>query len=105
MDHAPAGSPSILVSDRLTVASDHAATANPNVYFVGTNVVSHIAGDVAAVWTDLLAASAQQEPVHGSAARSGDSFGQAAWLAGVVMIASNSIGVNRPRPAWRRRRW
>jgi len=41
----------------------------------------------------------------GSAARSGDSFGQAAWLAGVVMIASNSIGVNRPRPAWRRRRW
>src|SRR5258705_6332838 len=41
----------------------------------------------------------------GSAARSGDSFGHAAWLAGVVMIASNSIGVNRPRPAWRRRRW
>jgi hypothetical protein len=41
----------------------------------------------------------------GSAARKGDSFRYAAWLAGVVMIASNSIGVNRPRAAWRRRRW
>jgi hypothetical protein len=64
MENAPAGSPSILVSDRLTVAPEHAATANPNVYFVGTNVVGHVADDVAAVWTDLLAASAQQEPVY-----------------------------------------
>jgi hypothetical protein len=31
--------------------------------------------------------------------RLGDSFLHAAWLAGVVMIASNSIGVNRPRAA------
>ena len=35
----------------------------------------------------------------GSAAPIGDSFLHAAWLAGVVMIASNSIGVNRPRAA------
>ncbi|BBY54487.1 hypothetical protein MKOR_17380 [Mycolicibacillus koreensis] len=38
----------------------------------------------------------QPSDAHGSAARSGDSCGHAAWLAGVVMIASNSIGVNRP---------
>ncbi len=37
------------------------------------------------------------ETGDGSAARSGDSFGYAAWLAGVVMMASNSMGVNRPR--------
>jgi hypothetical protein len=41
----------------------------------------------------------------GSGARIGDSYGHAAWLAGVVIIASYSIGVNRPRAAWRRRRW
>jgi len=33
----------------------------------------------------------------GSAAQIGDSFGHAARLAGAVMIASNSIGVNRPQ--------
>lgn len=40
----------------------------------------------------------------GSAARIGDNFLHAAWLAGVVMIASNSIGVNPRRVIWRRRR-
>lgn len=64
MDHAPAGSPTILVSDRLTVEPEHAAVANPNVYLVSTEVVSHIAGDVVTVWTDLLAAAARQEPPH-----------------------------------------
>ncbi|MBS1691175.1 MAG: DEAD/DEAH box helicase [Actinobacteria bacterium] len=64
VEHAPASSPTILVSDRLTVAPDHAAVANPNVYLVSTEVVSHIAGDVATVWTDLLAAAARQEPKH-----------------------------------------
>lgn len=32
-------------------------------------------------------------------------WGQAAWVAGVVMMVSYSIGVNRPRAIWRRRRW
>ncbi len=41
----------------------------------------------------------------GSAARSGDRWGQAACAAGGVMVASYSMGVNRPRASWRRRRW
>ncbi|PUB20183.1 RAD3-like DEAD/DEAH box helicase [Promicromonospora sp. AC04] len=59
-EHAPAGSPTILVSDRLTVAPEHAPVANPNVYLASTEVVSQIAGDVEAVWADLLAAAAKQ---------------------------------------------
>lgn len=62
--HAPAGSPTILISDRLTVAPEHAPTAHPNVYLASTEIVRQIAGDVEAVWTDLLAAAARQEPVH-----------------------------------------
>ena len=64
VDHAPAGSPSILVSDRLTVSPEHAPVANPNVYLASTEVVRQIAGDVEAVWTDLLAAAARHEPAH-----------------------------------------
>lgn len=64
LDHAPAGSPTILVSNRLTVAPEHAPVANPNVYLASTEVVGQIAGDVDAVWADLLAAAARQEPVH-----------------------------------------
>jgi hypothetical protein len=64
VDHAPAGSPTILVSDRLTVDPEHAPVANPNVYLVSTDVVSQIAGDVEAVWADLLAAAARQGPLH-----------------------------------------
>lgn len=64
VDHAPAGSPTIIVSDRLTVAPEHAPVANPNVYLASTEVVSQIAGDVEAVWADLLASAAKQEPVH-----------------------------------------
>jgi len=43
--------------------------------------------------------------VIGSVARSGDSFGHADWLAGVVMMVSNSIGVNLPRESCFLRRW
>lgn len=64
VDHAPAGSPTILVSDRLTVAPDHAPVANPNVYLASTDIVRQIAGDVDAVWSDLLAAAARQEPAQ-----------------------------------------
>ena len=35
--------------------------ANPNVYLASTDVVSQIAGDVQAVWADLLATAARQE--------------------------------------------
>jgi hypothetical protein len=64
VDHAPAGSATILISDRLTVDPEHAGTANPNVYLVSTDVVSQIAGDVEVVWQDLLASAAKQEPAH-----------------------------------------
>lgn len=64
VEHAPAGSPTIIVSDRLTVAPEHAPVANPNVYLASTEVVSQIAGDVEAVWVDLLASIAKQEPIH-----------------------------------------
>ena len=64
LENAPAGSPTILVSDRLTVAPEHSPVANPNVYLASTESVSQIAGDVDAVWADLLAAAARQEPAH-----------------------------------------
>ena len=54
MDHPPAGSPAIIVSDRLTVDPQHAPAANPNVYLTSTDVVAGIASDVSAVWGDLL---------------------------------------------------
>jgi len=64
VDHAPAGSPTIIVSDRLTVSPEHAPVANPNVYLASTDVVRQIAGDVMAVWVDLLAVAAKHEAVH-----------------------------------------
>lgn len=64
VDNAPARSASIVVSDRLTVAPEHAPVANANVYLASTGVVSQIAGDATAVWTDLLAAAARNGPVH-----------------------------------------
>jgi hypothetical protein len=64
VEHAPAGSPTILVSDRLTVSPDHAPVANPNVYLASTDGVSQIAGDVEVVWMDLLAAAARHGSVH-----------------------------------------
>lgn len=63
VDHAPAGSPTILVSDRLTVAPEHAPVANANVYLASTGILSQIAGDVEAVWVNLLASVAMQGPL------------------------------------------
>lgn len=54
MDHPPAGSPAIIVSDRLAVDPQHAAAANRNVFLAGTEAIEQIAGDISFVWTDLL---------------------------------------------------
>ncbi|HEX6525348.1 MAG TPA: hypothetical protein VF070_35865 [Streptosporangiaceae bacterium] len=54
MDHPPAGSPAIIVSDRLTVDPQHASAANPNVYLASTGVIQEVASDIAVVWGDLL---------------------------------------------------
>jgi hypothetical protein len=54
MDYPPAGSPAIIVSDRLTVDPQHAPVANPNVYLTSTEVLAEIASDAAAVWRDVL---------------------------------------------------
>ena len=42
---------------------------------------------------------------NGTAAAIGDRLGQAACVAGVVMMVSYSMGVNRPRASCLRRRW
>lgn len=57
VDNAPAGSPIILLSDRLVVDPQHARQAVPSVYLSTPDVVSGIAADAAAAWTDLLATS------------------------------------------------
>lgn len=54
MDHPPARSLAIIVSDKLSVDPQHAQAANPNVYLTSTRVVGEIASDVAVVWADLL---------------------------------------------------
>lgn len=54
MDHPPAGSPAIIVSDKLSVDPQHAQAANPNVYMAPTRIVKEIASDAAVVWADLL---------------------------------------------------
>ncbi|APU21276.1 hypothetical protein [Actinoalloteichus sp. GBA129-24] len=54
MDHPPAASPAIIVSDKLSVDPQHAQAANPNVYLASTGVVKEIASDAAVVWADLL---------------------------------------------------
>lgn len=54
VDHPPAGSPAIIVSDKLSVDPQHAQAANQNVYLTSTGVVREIASDVAVVWADLL---------------------------------------------------
>jgi hypothetical protein len=58
MDHPPAGSPAVIVSDRLTVDPAHAGAANANVYLASSGVIEQIAGDVAAIWGDLLTSAA-----------------------------------------------
>jgi hypothetical protein len=54
LDHPPAESPAVIVSDRLTVDPQHALAANANVYLTSTENVEQIAGDVSTVWSDLL---------------------------------------------------
>lgn len=54
MGNPPAGSPAIIVSDRLTVDPKHAPAANPNVFLTSPDVVLEIANDAATVWADLL---------------------------------------------------
>jgi hypothetical protein len=64
MDHPPAGSPAIIVSDRLTVDPAHAPAANPNVYLASTETIEQIAGDVSSVWSDLLTSAAGIQTEH-----------------------------------------
>lgn len=54
VEYPPAGSPAVLLSDRLTVDPQHAPIANPNVYLSSPTTLSAIAADVATVWVDLL---------------------------------------------------
>lgn len=64
VDHAPAGSPSILISDRATVSPDHAAVANPNLYLVSTEIVRQVSADASEAWGELLAGAARHEQTH-----------------------------------------
>ena len=58
LNYAPAGSVSVIVSDRQSVDPQHAPTANPNVYLATPEVVAEIAADVSAAWTDFLTTAA-----------------------------------------------
>ena len=64
MDHPPAGSSAIIVSNRLAVDPEHASVANPNVYLASTGAVEQIAGDISAVWSDLLTSAAGIQVEH-----------------------------------------
>lgn len=64
MDHPPAGSKAIIVSDRLTVDPEHAPAANPNVYLAATETIEQIAGDVSTGWSDLLTSAAGIQTEH-----------------------------------------
>ncbi|PKV98893.1 DEAD/DEAH box helicase [Nocardia fluminea] len=72
MDHPPADSPAIIVSDRLTVDPQHAPAANPNLYLTSTDVIEQVACDVVAVWGDLLstAVGISSEPAQRQHVRS-----------------------------------
>ncbi|MCM2390966.1 DEAD/DEAH box helicase [Streptomyces albipurpureus] len=54
LDHPPAGSPAIIVSNRLAIDPQHAPAANANVYLASTETIEQIAGDISTVWSDLL---------------------------------------------------
>lgn len=51
-----------------------------------------------------MTANLHQVLKNGTAERTGDRWGQAAWAAGPVMLFSYSTGVNRSRATCRRRR-
>jgi len=73
------------IDRRLSSSSEH------------TRPVSSPYGTVIAETLRPVGGVCQQRWINGCAARMGDSFGYAAWRAGVVMIASYSTGVNRPK--------
>lgn len=54
MEDAPAGSLTIVVSDKLSVDPQHAQTAHSNVYLTSPGVIKEIVGDAVAVWENLL---------------------------------------------------
>lgn len=54
MDHPPAESPAIILSDRLSVDPEHASAANPNVYLASTETIEQVAADISTVWSDLI---------------------------------------------------
>lgn len=64
MDHPPAGSPAVIVSDRLSVDPEHAPAANPNVFLTSTEIVEQIGGDISTVWRDLLTSAAGIQAEH-----------------------------------------
>lgn len=64
MDHPPAGSPAIIVSNRLSVDPEHASAANPNVYLASTETIQHIASDITTVWGDLLTSAIGIQAEH-----------------------------------------
>lgn len=64
MDHPPAGSPAVIVSDRLAIDPEHAPAANPNVYLTSTEAIEQIAGDISTVWSDLLASATGIQAEH-----------------------------------------
>lgn len=54
MEDPPAGSLTIVVSDKLSVDPQHAQTAHSNVYLTSPGVIKEIVGDAVAVWENLL---------------------------------------------------
>jgi hypothetical protein len=59
-DSAPAGSVVVLLSDRLAIDPQHASAAQPYVFLSSPEVVLGMVGDVAAVWSNFLAAATGQ---------------------------------------------
>lgn len=57
-EYPPAGSVSVVVSDRESVDPQHAPVANDNVYLTTPEIVAEIGADVALAWRDFLAAVA-----------------------------------------------
>ncbi|QIN29262.1 DEAD/DEAH box helicase [Brevibacterium luteolum] len=54
MDYPPPDSFSIIISDRLSVDPGDSRVANPNVFIASKQAVSEVAGDITAVWNELL---------------------------------------------------
>jgi hypothetical protein len=61
VDIAPPSSRSFLVSPRSTVEPDHAPTANPNLYLLSPEVISSLAADAQAAWSELMTSGMGQD--------------------------------------------